>query len=454
MTEFRDRNVLVIGLGRSGLGAARLLSHLGARVTVSELRPETKGVDLPEGVRIVTGPHREELLDGTDMVVVSPGVPTWIEILREANRRGVEVVSEIEVAYRCTEVLGIPWVCVTGTNGKTTTTTMISEMLRAAGHDILTGGNIGVAMTELVLERLQAGGLDGVRYVVAEVSSFQLETIRRLRPYVAVLLNITPDHQDRYPGPAEYREAKLRLFMNQTPSDRAVLNYDQLREVSRACPSQVYFFSRTEEVRGAFLRDGLLWLNTDLLSPILEAKEMGVRGTHNIENALAASVASYLCGAGLEDIRRVLKGFKGLPHRLEYVATVRGVDFYNDSKATNMDSVLKSVEGFGGGVILILGGKDKGADFSELLRVKSRLKAIVAIGEARRKILSQLGPHLRVYEATGMGDAIGICMEVSQDGDVVLLSPGCASFDMYRDYEHRGDDFKEKVRSLQYAVKG
>ncbi len=450
-----------MGLGRSGLAAARLLRYLDAEVTITE-RKDRRSLSpllgsVPEGVRIEAGGHPATLLDRTDIVVVSPGVPVEQPLLRSARERGIEVIGEMELAYRVAEPYRVPWIAVTGTNGKSTTVTLTGLMLRRAGYNAVVAGNIGTPITEEVLNHSTAGTIGELDYVVVEVSSFQLESIQRFRPSQASILNISPDHLDRHGDMGSYVEAKAGIFRNQGPEDRLILNLDDpySGDLGARAPSELFYFSRAERIRGAYLDGGWLCLDTDGSERrVVRADEVRIRGLHNLENALAASLNAYLCGVDPAVIRAVLMEFDGLEHRMELVDELQGVSFYNDSKGTNVGSVLRSIEGFGGGIILILGGMDKGGDFS-LLRdpLRRRAKGLVVMGEAKEKILGELGTIAATETADDMTEAVGKAYSLAEAGDVVLLSPGCASFDMFEDFEHRGRAFKEAVEELRRTLR-
>jgi len=456
----KSRRVLVAGLGRSGLAAAGLLHFLGAEVTVTDARERevlSEAIKkLPADIRVETGGHAAGLLDDTDTVVVSPGVSLKQPFFELAWERGIEVIGEMELAFRILRPYGIPWVAITGTNGKSTTTTLVHLMLTRDGQRVITGGNIGTAITEEVLRSLKDGTAGDVDRVVVEVSSFQLESIRDFAPSVASILNITPDHLDRYDDISGYVMAKAGIFRNQTADDRLVLNLDDpvVRKLGEHAPSVLFYFSRRERTRGAYIRDGRLCIDIDGGEVgLLSERDLVIKGAHNTENALAASLIASLCGVDAAAIRDVLSGFRGLEHRMEFVGEVEGVGFYNDSKGTNTGSVKKSLEGFQQGVVLILGGRDKGSDFTPLREcMRGRVKGLVVIGEARRKILRQLGDIAAASEAEDMTDAVTKAFSMAGAGDVVLLSPGCASFDMFEDFEHRGHVFKESVRRLKKSL--
>lgn len=445
-----DRRVTVVGLGRSGLAACRLLASAGATVTASDRsQAEALAVDLESlrglGVRVEVGAHRPETILEADLLVVSPGVDVRMPLLARARTLGIPILSEVELAYRACQArfLGI-----TGTNGKSTTTTLVGLMLERAGIPVIVAGNIGTALCDVV------PGLGPDRWVVAELSSFQLETIETFRAEVACLLNITQNHLDRYVGLPDYMQAKARLFLNQEPGDWAVLNADDplVLEAAASARARPLLFSRCRPVEeGAFLdKDRLVLRRAGEMREVCRVGDIRIRGVHNLENALAAIAAAALAGGSGEAAKAVLAEFPGLPHRLEPVAVLGGVQFVNDSKGTSVGAVVRSLESFAGPVILIAGGRDKGSDFTPLRpMVAGRVKALVLIGEAREKIARALAGVAPVHSAESMEEAVRRARALAAPGDVVLLSPACASFDMFRDFEDRGRAFKAAVRDLE-----
>jgi UDP-N-acetylmuramoylalanine--D-glutamate ligase len=451
--ELKDKRVLVVGLGKSGVASALFLKAHGARVTVSdtksgdELRNEIPTL-LDHGITVETGGHGERTFREQDLIVVSPGVPVDSPLLAQARALGEAVIGEIELAAR---FLPGPIVAITGSNGKTTTTSLTGEILTAGGLPALVGGNIGTPAISLA----EAAKRDTV--IVLEVSSFQLETIQTFRPKVAVVLNITPDHLDRHKTFEAYVDAKARMFENQLGDDFAVLNEDDPTCVTMAARTraQVFWFSRKREVKlGAWVREGnILFRDHHGQREIMEVAEIPLKGAHNLENVLAAVCAGALMGCAPEKIRQAVRDFKAVEHRLEFVATIRGVDYYNDSKATNVDATIKALESFPASIHLILGGKDKGSDYSmlnDLLR--QRVKRVYTIGAAAGKIESQIvssqSGGVEVVHAETLENALRKANAVAEAGDVVLLAPACASFDQFKNYEERGRRFKEIVHSL------
>jgi len=449
LMELKDKRVLVVGLGMSGVASALFLKAHGARVTVSdtksgnELRNEIPAL-LDHGITVETGGHGERTFRGQDLIVVSPGVPVDLPMLLQARSMGEAVIGEIELAAL---FLPGPIVAITGSNGKTTTTTLTGEILTAGGRPTLVGGNIGTPAISLV-DRATADTT-----AVLEVSSFQLETIQTFRPRIAVVLNVTPDHLDRHRTFAVYTDAKARIFENQRPDDFAVLNADDPTCVALAerAKAKVFWFSRKQEVKqGSYVREGqILFRDAKRQQEVMLLHEIPLKGAHNVENVLAAVCVGTLSGVELGKIRKAVAAFKAVEHRLEYVATVRGVEYYNDSKATNVDATIKALESFPANIHLILGGKDKGSDYSllnDLLR--QRAKRVYTIGAAAAKIEGQIKGAAEIVHAETLENAIKRASETAQAGDIVLLAPACASFDQFRSYEHRGKVFKDVVKAM------
>ena len=447
--DLKDKRVLVVGLGKSGVASALFLKERGARVTVSDTKsPDQLRDEIPvlldHGITVETGGHGERTFRGQDLIVVSPGVPVDAAPLVQARAAGEPVIGEIELAAQ-----NLPGeiVAITGSNGKTTTTTLAGEILAAGGFPVSVGGNIGTPAISLV-ERATRQTI-----VVLEVSSFQLETIQTFRPKVAVVLNVTPDHLDRHRTFQTYVDAKTRIFENQQASDFAVLNEDDptcrtLRDRTRA---QVFWFSRKKEVeQGACVRDGkIFFLDGKSQREVMLVSEIPLKGAHNVENVLAGVCAGALMGCEPPKIRQAIQNFRAVEHRLEYVATIKGVQYFNDSKATNVDATIKALESFPKNIHLILGGKDKGSDYTvlnDLLR--ERVKRVYTIGAAAEKIESHIKGAAEVVHAETLENAIRRASAVAEPGDIVLLAPACASFDQFQSYNHRGRVFKEVVQAL------
>jgi len=449
MMELRGKRVLVVGLGKSGVASALFLKLRGARVTVSDTKTEDElraeiPVLLDQGITVETGEHGERTFHGQDLIVVSPGVSVDALPIVRARTSGEPIIGEIELAA---QFLAGRIVAITGSNGKTTTTTLTGEILTAGGLPTLVGGNIGTPAISLV-ERAKPDHI-----IVLEVSSFQLETIQTFRPKMAVILNITSDHLDRHRTFEAYAGAKARIFENQQADDFAVLNADDPNCVGLAegIRARICWFSRKKEVQpGASVRDGRVgFRDAEGKREIMLVSEIPLKGAHNVENVLAAICVGALMGVKPEQIRRAVQQFKAVEHRLEYVATIRGVDYYNDSKATNVDATIKALESFPANIHLILGGKDKGSDYSvlnDLLR--ERVKRVYTIGAAAEKIESHIKGAAEIVPAETLDDAVRRAAAVAQAGDVVLLAPACASFDQFDNYEHRGRVFKEVVHTL------
>ena len=447
--ELNNKRVLVVGLGKSGVASALFLRSRGAQVTVSDSKPQEQlseeiPILLDHGIIIETGGHGERTFHGQDLIVVSPGVPADSPPLVQARALGEPVIGEIELAA---QFLPKNIVAITGSNGKTTTTTLTGEIITAGGYPTRVGGNIGTPAISLVATARP----DSV--VVLEVSSFQLETIQTFRARVAVVLNVTPDHLDRHRTFETYVDAKARIFENQQADDFAVLNADDPVCVALAARTraQVFWFSRKREVKqGAWVSDGrVLFRDSAGQSEILLVSEIPLKGAHNLENVLAAVCAGKLSGCNYTAIRAAVRNFKAVEHRLEYVATVRGVEYYNDSKATNVDATIKALESFPTNIHLILGGKDKGSDYTvlnDLLR--QRVKCVYTIGAAAEKIESQVKDAAEIVHAESLDSAVQRASASAQPGDIVLLAPACASFDQFRNYEQRGKVFKALVQRL------
>src|SRR5215216_6433328 len=453
--ELEDKKVLIIGAARSGIAAAKFLLGHGATVALTDQKPIEKwtpeALALKElGVGLLPGEPPSWLLDQLDLVVVSPGVPATIIPIRYAERAGAEVIGEVELAAR---FLKGRIVAVTGSNGKTTTTSLIGELLRDAGLPVQVGGNIGKALISMVETSREDG------WTVAELSSFQRETIKTFHPTIAVVLNVTPNHMDRYETFNDYAAAKHRIFMNQAAEDVAVLNADDPTVSSWASGlrAKVLSFSVRKEVgNGVFLRGReLIFRGSEGEQVLLNVDEMKLRGLHNVENVAAAFAAGIAAGAGIESMNATAKRFDPVEHRLEFVAEIQGVKFYDDSKATSVDATLKALEAFAqepGKVVLILGGRGKKAPYAPLEPlVRTKVRKLVLIGEDAETIATELGTSAPFERASDMKDAVARSYAAAERGDVVLLAPACASFDMFDSFEHRGKVFKEDVIGISPA---
>ena len=459
--ELKNKRVLVVGLGKSGLAAARFLKERGARVTVSDSRPATVISELPslleQGIVVETGGHGILTFRRQDLIVVSPGVPADVPELKQVRALGLPVIGELELGSQFLqgEVLAI-----TGSNGKTTTTTLLGEILKASGRPTLVGGNIGRPVVEMVAE----SGPES--WSVLEVSSFQLETIETFRPRIALVLNITPDHLDRHGSFANYAATKARITENQTAADFLVLNAEDVEAQKVAgfvfadghrSQAKVYWFSPRRQVKqGAFVHGESIFFRAaegGAPEPVMPVREIPLAGEHNVENVLAAACAARLAGVPSEVIRGAVAVFQAVEHRLEFVRELHGVRYYNDSKATNVDATVKALQAFAGGVHVILGGKDKDSDYSTLLPLlQERARTVITIGSAAEKIEAELAssepPGFTIERANTMDRAVALAHRLAKRGDTVLLAPACASFDQFENYEHRGRVFKGLVSEL------
>jgi UDP-N-acetylmuramoylalanine--D-glutamate ligase len=453
--EFAGKKVAVVGLARSGVAAARLLQTAGAAVTVADGKEEK---DLAgalarldrTAIQVKLGPGYEKALLGADLVVISPGVPTDSNVLSDARRNGIPVIGELELASRFVKA---PMLAVTGTNGKSTTVTLTGLLLKESGKRVFVGGNLGTPLSEAALETHQNPHGAGYDYLVVEVSSFQLETTRTFGPWIAALLNITPDHLDRYPSLAPYVAAKARIFEHQTDRDYALLNRDDPRvvEIGRNVRARRLEFSRRQPIdEGCGVQGDRLVLRLNGRETVVcRMTEIRTPGAHNIANAMAAVTISSVCGCPPEIMERVLRTFPGLEHAMELVRERGGVQYINDSKGTNVDATLKALDSFDHPIILIAGGKDKGADFSKLREaVRRRVKHVILIGEAKPALKQALEGASAFTDAGSLRAALDSASNLAQPGDIVLLSPACASFDMFADYQDRGRQFKALVNAL------
>jgi UDP-N-acetylmuramoylalanine--D-glutamate ligase len=446
--ELRKMRVLAIGLARTGVATALFCAKHNAIVTATDARLEDELGDAPTklreaGVKLELGGHEEKTYLAQDLIIPSPGVPADDPLLVKARSKGITVWSEIELAYRFLEgeMIGI-----TGSNGKTTTATLVHHILKTAGRNALLAGNVGTALIGRVDE------MNAKTVSVVELSSFQLELTDKFRPDIAVFLNLTPDHLDRHKTIEAYAAAKARIFAKQTELDAAVLNADDTPTVALAPKKpQVFWFSRKNRVeKGACVQgDDVVIVHRGKEEFVMKVAEIPLAGTHNVENVLAAATAARLANVDAATIGKAVKSFAGVEHRLEFVAEIGGVRYYNDSKATNTDATLKALDAFQRGILVILGGKDKGSDYS-VLQKPLREKAILAllIGAAADKIEKQIVGSVTIERAGTLQAAVQVASQAAKPGDVVLLAPACASFDQFENYEHRGRVFKELVRKL------
>jgi UDP-N-acetylmuramoylalanine--D-glutamate ligase len=446
--DLSGKRVLIVGLARTGLVTALFSAGYGATVTATDERPEAELAETAEklraaGVKLELGGHAGESFLDQDLIVVSPGVPANLPALQAARKKNIPVWSEIELAWR---YLRGKLVAITGSNGKTTTTALVAHILKTSNIPTLVGGNIGTPLLALVETSTDPA------VTVAEISSFQLETIEAFRPEIGVLLNLTPDHLDRHGTFEEYARAKLRMFENQLERDIAVLNADD-PEITKRMPGKphIFWFSRQKRVaNGAFLRDNeIIFRNEGSETVLARRDQIPLRGEHNVENVLAACAASYLAGATPAAIASGVKSFRGVEHRLEFVAEISGVQFYNDSKATNVDAAVKAIQAFPGPLLVVLGGKDKGSPYTPLRNLlHERARLALLIGEAAQEIAGDLQGAVEIHHAGTLERAVQIAIEHAQPGDTVLLAPACSSFDQFENYEQRGRVFKELVARL------
>jgi UDP-N-acetylmuramoylalanine--D-glutamate ligase len=451
MLELKNKRVLVVGLGKSGLSAAMFLRAQGARVTVSDTRSAValeKEIPalLEAGIMVESGGHGLLTFRRQDLIVVSPGVPMDTPEVKQVVAFGLPVIGELELASR---YLQGRVVAITGSNGKTTTTTLVGKIFADAGVPTLVGGNIGLPVIDLVAKSTQE------TVSVLEVSSFQLETVEEFHPWIAVMLNITPDHLDRHGSFQSYVAAKERIFARQNAKDFLVLNGDD--RVTQMCAAQakseVFWFSGTKAVRrGAFVRDGVIvWVEKEggVTEPVMPVAEIPLKGAHNVENVLAGVCTARLAKIPAESIRASVAGFRAVEHRLELVRKFNDVEYYNDSKATNVDAAMKALASFPGGIHLILGGKDKDSDYSTMAEMlKKRVKVVYTVGSAAEKIERQLHGVVKMVAAQTIQMAVAKAAKAAAPGDVVLLSPACSSFDQFENYEHRGRVFRQSVMEL------
>jgi len=452
--EYQGQTALVVGAARSGVAAAEFLMARGARVVLTDTKSEEelapslaplKARPFSAGrLLLELGGHRPESFRACDLVVVSPGVPLTLPMFEKSRAAGIPILAEVELASRHIrgKILGI-----TGSNGKTTTTALVTELLRGAGLHGYAAGNIGFPLISFA----EASAPDDL-YVV-ELSSFQLEGILQFRPLVAAILNLTPDHLDRYDDFAGYIGAKRRIFMNQTRSDFAVLNRDDPRTAAMAeqvSARPVLFSRRGEVAHGTCVRAGrVVFRDHGAQTDLFAADDIRLKGSHNLENVLAGAAIALLAGAAPDSLGTVVRAFTGVEHRLEWVAEIDGVEYFNDSKATNVDAAIKSLEAFPRNILLIAGGRDKGGDFLPLRQlVAQRVKHVILLGEAAGKIREALSGVVETSEAASLPEAVHLAARSAAPGDVVLLAPACASFDMFQNYEHRGRVFKETVRGM------
>ncbi|MGX1194047.1 UDP-N-acetylmuramoyl-L-alanine--D-glutamate ligase [Metabacillus sp. SLBN-84] len=446
INDFKDKHVLVLGLAKSGLAAARLLHKLGARVTVNDMLPLEENESAQElqamGLNVVCGSHPPELLDGAEYIVKNPGIPYSNTLLAKALEKQIPIVTEVELAYLISEA---DMIGITGSNGKTTTTTLIHEMLLSDGKKSLIAGNIGTVACEV------AEQADKDSIIVTELSSFQLMGTKTFRPKIALMLNLFDAHLDYHGTREEYASAKARIYANQQNSDFAVVNADDAEVVKAAAAGngeKIFFSVKQELESGAYIKNGAVWFNDE---KIIDVKEIVLPGKHNLENILAAVCAVKLSGAKTEAIRKVLTSFKGVKHRLQFIRTIGGVKYYNDSKATNILATSKALQAFDAPTVLLAGGLDRGNEFDELIPFLGNVKTLITFGQTAPK-LERIAADAGIEEVKRVDNveqAAYAAFSLSQEGDIVLLSPACASWDQYKTFEQRGDMFENAVHKLK-----
>ena len=449
--ELKGKKVLLVGLAKTGISTIKCLAKYGADITVNDIKTEDQLEEIIaeikdiDGIKYILGHHPENISD-IDMVVVSPGVPLDLPFIKKVIEENKELIGEVELAYQLAKK---PYfVGITGTNGKTTTTSLTGEIFEKAGKETYVVGNIG----NPVIDAVQAAN-EGASFVT-ELSSFQLESIKDFKPSVSAVLNITEDHMNRHHTMENYIDAKARVFMNQDKNDFCVLNYDDelTRALAEKCNANVVFFSRLEKLeKGVYVENGDIIIDINEKINLMKVCELSLPGGHNLENCMAAAAMAYVSGIDIEVIREVLKTFKAVEHRLEFVKEVEGVKYVNDSKGTNPDSTIKAVQAYENPIILIAGGYDKGSTYDELLEIaKKNVKTLVLLGQTADKIeeaARRIG-FTDIHRVEDMKEAVKTCHDIAKEGDIVLLSPACASWGMYKNFEVRGKDFKDNVNSL------
>ena len=451
--SFNKKKVLVVGLGRSGLSAARWLSNTGAEVTINDIKPlaeiddvlVTECLDL--GIHLETGGHKTKTFINTDMIILSPGIPLDIEPLQAARQNDIPVMGEMALALG---LIDIPVVAVTGTNGKSTVVTLIGAMLRAAGANVFVGGNIGTPLTDYLADEQEAD------YAVLEVSSFQLDTMERFTPDVSLLLNISPDHLDRYVDYDAYVHSKLKICRDQGVGQYAVLNDDDDQLTHFTHPGKVsvwrYGFGKKEN-RHAYIEKGKLVVKLpERETHLFDLERFSLSGKHNIENLMGAVLAAHALQQETQAVQYTIDHFQGLAHRMEKIGQVKGIDFIDDSKATNVDAAIRSITSFNSPVILIAGGRHKGADYAPLVRAaKGKVKKAILIGEAKSLIAEACVGHIPFEFADNMDDAVSKAFSGAEADNMILLAPACSSFDMFTDYADRGNRFKGAMEKISHG---
>jgi UDP-N-acetylmuramoylalanine--D-glutamate ligase len=446
--DLKGKKIVVLGVGKTGIATAKFLGKQGAQVAVTDEKPfDVWGTEFESIARekwIEKGIYHPEILDGASMVIPSPGVPPKNLILQAAIEKKIAVISEIELAHHFFKT---PVIAVTGTNGKTTTTTLLGEILKGTGKKIFVGGNIGNPL----IEYAQGSAKD--EYVVAEISSFQLQWVDKFHPFISILLNITSDHTDYHSSFAEYVKVKRRIFENQTENDFAIMNADDgsQKELAKHIRAKIISFSSKRELKeGIYLeKQRIIFRTAEFGQESYPVSMIKIPGLHNVENVMAAIVAARLCGADRRSVKSCVSEFHGLPHRIEFAGEKNSIKFYDDSKGTNVGAVVRALETFSQPVVLLLGGRDKEGDFETLQSIiPEKTKRVILFGEAKDRIASLIGNSVEKIKTQKLIDAVEAAYKSAEPGDIVLLSPGCASFDEFRDYKERGNIFKQAVRNL------
>ena len=444
--NLKDKKILVVGMGVSGTACAMFLKKTGADITITDMAPEKElGSCLSRlhgaGIKTEPGCHRMETFENADLIILSPGVPSTIPQIKRAEEKNIPVWGEIELASR---FIKEPIIGITGTNGKTTTTTLLGQMLKNSGFKVFVGGNIGTPLMEYVSRGEKAD------IIVAELSSFQLDTIDEFRPVVSLLLNVSEDHLDRYTDMASYAESKGRIFKNQTKEDVAILNGSDpyVKQLAKGIkPKKKFFYTSINNSGGDGGQENFFDNN---MKNKIDFSGYHLIGRHNMENAMAAAMAAMAVNGTLKGIQSALNNFKGLPHRLEHVAVINNISFFDDSKATNVDAVKRALQAFDEPVVLIMGGRDKGGGYEELLCYKGKpIKEVIVMGEAKEKIRSAFENTIAIQSVSSMETAVASAYACADSGDIILLSPACSSFDMFESYTHRGEQFKKAVLKIE-----
>lgn len=449
--KLKGKKVLVTGLGISGIAAIKALDILGADIAVTDMKKEE---ELGEALKEIENIEVEKILgsndvdlDSIDMILKSPGMPPNLNIFKEAREKGIEILTDIELAYRISDAR---FVCITGTNGKTTSTMLTGEVFSRAYEKVYVTGNVGVGILSKAKELL-----DDESIFIIEASSFQLEDTKEFSPAVSLITNITPDHLDWHGSYENYIAAKAKIFRNQTENEFTVFNHEDkvLRELSSEVKSELLYFSDTEKVKGVYVSDGkIIWNTGDSEETVMKTEEINIPGRHNLQNIIGVIAVSKAFGIDSETIREAVMNFSGVEHRLEFVEEIDGVKYYNDSKGTNVDSTIKAIEGLEKPINLIAGGKDKGGEFDELIEAfDGKIEEMILLGETAQKIEDTARKHgfTNIVRVKDMKEAVKEASEKAKPGYTVLLSPACASWDMYKSYEVRGEDFKNNVKSLK-----